>query len=220
MKVLTVSSDENNKGCLQLKRSLKRFGWQLDHIHASFEFGGQMKHVYEWCKKNWGFFLYTDAWDTFALSDEAEVIEKLPPCKVFISAEKNCYPIWETRERYPKCRTEYQYVNGGGFIADCEYFAKMYEETHKHDDNDQQWLAERYIERYASGDVVLDTTCQIFQTIAFENTWDFRRVVVETEEYTNGWKDRLRLLNNNTKSRPVFIHGNAHTPMEKIYKLL
>lgn len=97
MKVITVVSDEHNPGCLQLKRSLKHFGYELDVLIHPFQFGGQMKHIYEWCKANWGTFLYTDGWDTFALSDPTEVLRKyvkhqFEGCEMFLSAEKKLLP--------------------------------------------------------------------------------------------------------------------------------
>jgi hypothetical protein len=224
MKAITVSSDRTNPGCKELQRSLKHFGYDFDHIDAPFEFGGQMKHVYEWCKANWGWFIYTDAWDTFAL---AEWDDKLLPDKMLISAEKNCYPHAEKASRYPECKTEWKYVNGGGFLTTCEYFVKIYEESHQPDSNDQDWLTEVFL----AGKADLDTKCVVFQTIAFEGKEDFSRYVERTQyteagtpfdiiRHDGNWPDRLRMRNNFTNSLPIFIHGNAHTPLDKIYKLL
>lgn len=212
MKVITVSSDRNNEGCKELQRSLKYFGYDFEHIDASFKFGGQMQHVYNWCKANWGWFIYTDAWDTFAL---AEWDDKFLPEKMLISAEKNCYPHKEKASRYPGCETEWKYVNGGGFITTCEYFWKLYEESHKQDDNDQDWLTEVFL----AGKSQLDTGCNVFQTIAFESDKDFSRRI-EPTKHNGQWPDNVRLYNNFTKSMPLFIHGNAKTKMDKIYRLL
>jgi len=225
MKVITVVSDSQNPGCLELQRSLKHFGFELDILIHPFQFGGQMKHIYEWCKSNWGLFLYTDGWDTFALGSLDEVLKKFEAldCDMLISAEKNCYPLRETASLYPLEVSEWRYVNGGGFMGKCETFVEMYEDgliDTVHERNDQQWLAEQYIKRYSAKRVKLDTQCSIFQTIAFENTWDFGRSVMETPEYINGWKDTVRIYNKHTLQNPVFIHGNAHTPMQKIWKLL
>lgn len=225
MKVITVVSDEFNPGCEHLKRSLKHHGYELDVLIHPFQFGGQMKHVYEWCKANWGIFLYTDGWDTFALGSPAEVLEKFEKlnCELLISAEKNCYPLKETASLYPECKTEWKYVNGGGFMGTCEMFCEMYEDgliDKVHERNDQQWLAEQYCNRYKDGRVKLDTGCEIFQTIAFEGEDDFGRVVVPTETYKEGWKDQLRMVNKKLNSMPVVVHGNAHTRMEKVWQLL
>lgn len=215
MKIISVTSDRHNEGYLQLERSLKHFGYDYEHIQAPFQFGGQMQYVYEWCKANWGWFLYTDGWDTFALAKPDEI--KIPHgCKLLISAEKNCYPHAEKASRYPDCETDWKYCNGGGFISECEYFVKIYEETHQPGQNDQDWLTECYL--LNRPEIQLDTKCDVFQTIAFEGNGDFSRVLVDKSDGV--WQDTLRVKNNKTGSMPVIFHGNAHTPMDKIYKLL
>lgn len=225
MKVITVVSETNNKGHEHLVRSLKYHGYDLDVMIHPFKFGGQMEHVYNWCKSNWGIFLYTDGWDTFALAPPEEVLAKFEAmqCKILISAEKNCYPLKETAALYPPCPWEWKYVNGGGFMGDCEMFCEMYEDgtiDKVHERNDQQWLAEEYCARYYDEKVKLDTRCEIFQTIAFEGTEDFSRYAQGSDKHDGNWPDRLRLMNNKTNSFPVFIHGNAHTRMDKIWQML
>jgi len=212
MKIITCVSDKDNDGHRQLIRSLNHFGYDYDVLVHPFGFGRQMQYVYQWCKANWGWFLYTDGWDTFALAGLEELKSKMPEgCNMIISAEKNCYPHADKSVRYPVCDTEWKYVNGGGFMADAEYFWRVYEDTHQPDDNDQDWLTEVFL----SGKALLDTCCGIFQTIAFEGQTDFSRVLTSP-----GWDDGVRLRNNKTNSLPIFIHGNAQTPMKKIYQLL
>lgn len=239
MKVITVISSKDNDGFRQLERSLKHFGYELEVLEHPFEFGGQMKHIYEWCKANWGTFLYTDGWDTFALAPIEELYRKWAKmqdagCQMLLSAEKNCYPLRETADYYPKEKCRWRYVNGGGMIGTCEAFVKMYEDgtlDGTHEKNDQQWLAEQYIRskgehpekfpRKNDVNIWLDTECQIFQTIAFENDYDFSRVIEQDDKYNvTGWTDRIRVKNNETGSLPIFHHGNAHTRMAKIYQLL
>jgi len=215
LKVISVVSDIHNEGCLQLKRSLKHHGYGYDFLVHPFGFGRQMQHVYEYSKANWGWFLYTDGWDTFALGNQQELELKMPQgVNMFISAEKNCYPHAEKSIRYPACETEWKYCNGGGFMAECGYFAKVYEESHEPESNDQDWLTEVFL----AGKASLDTKCDIFQTIAFEGPEDFSRILVPAKGTV--WGDELRMKNNKTGSLPIFIHGNAHTPIEKVYQLL
>lgn len=119
-------------------------------------------------------------------------------------------------------------------MGDCSAFVKMFEDgtlDGTHEKNDQQWLAEQYIRskgehpgkfpNKANVNIKLDTNCEIFQTIAFENDYDFTRVVEPDTRYNiTGWTDRLRVKNNETGTLPVFFHGNAHTKMLKIWQLL
>lgn len=217
LKVISVVSDIHNEGCQQLIRSLKHHGYNYDFLVHPFSFGGQMPHVYEYAKNNWGWFLYTDGWDTFALAGPEEVEAKMPAeAKMIISAEKNCYPHAEKSVRYPPCETEWKYCNGGGFMAECEYFAKVYTETHQEGQNDQDWLTEVFL----AGKANLDTDCNIFQTIAFEGPEDFGRRLYHVDHSRNEWNDVLRLFNRKTETCPIFIHGNAHTPLGKVYQLL
>lgn len=215
LKVISVVSDIHNDGCKQLIRSLEHYKYDYQFMVHPFSFGGQMQYVYEYAKNNWGWFLYTDGWDTFALSDQEEVKMKMPDGPNFIiSSEKNCYPNAEKSIRYPKCETEWKYCNGGGFMAECEYFARVYSELHQDGQNDQDWLTEVFLANRAS----LDTRCDIFQTIAFEGQDDFSRILVPSREQP--WGDTIRIRNNKTQNLPIFIHGNAHTPMDKVYRLL
>lgn len=234
MKVITVVSDTDNPGFKHLERSLKHHGYELDVLRHPFKFGGQMQHVYEWCKANWGTFIYTDGWDTFALAGPEEVQGKFAmyDCEILISAEKNCYPLKTIQDLYPVTKHEWRFVNGGGFMGDCAAFCKMYEDgtiNQTHEQNDQQWLAEQYIRslevdtdnypRRNDVRIAVDTDCQIFQTIAFEGDDDFGRRIIPADKYCNGWKDEIRLVNKKTATSPCFIHGNAHTPMNKVWIL-
>lgn len=215
LKIISVISDRDNDGYRQLTRSLNHHKYNHESLVHPFSFGGQMQYIYEYAKNNWGWFLYTDGWDTFALGNQDELEKKLSEgVRMLISAEKNCYPHAEKSVRYPACETEWKYCNGGGFLTYCEYFVKLYEESHDPTSNDQDWLTEVFL----AGKASLDTGCQIFQTIAFEGPEDFSRVLVP--DRGSVWGDSLRLKNNKTGSLPLFMHGNAHTPMTKIYGLL
>lgn len=211
MKIITVSSNTDNPGHLQLKRSLDHFGYDYHVIIHPFEFGRQMKVIYEWCKANWGWFLYTDAWDTFALGK----MPQLPECQMLISTEKACYPHPEWAARYPANDSPWKYVNGGGFVTTCEYFVKIYEDgSHQTESNDQAWLAEQFLKR--QDEIKLDYECRVFQTIAFEAEDDFEYLTNIAPK--NKWEGML--FNKVTHSFPVFIHGNGHTDMKHIYRLL
>lgn len=231
MRVITVASDPNHPGCIKLQESLKRHGWEYEILVHPFRFGGQMQHIAEWCIGKAEWFLYTDAYDTMAFGDRAEVYNILRfGYKMFISAEKNCYPHVELKTQYPEVKNEWKYVNGGGFIAHTEFFTELYQ-THNEGDNDQDWLARMYLSNQDK--IKLDTNCEIFQTIAFEGAEDF--------EYNAGGEHTLhgnkvepgfhpegdskvtskggRLRNKKTGTYPVFIHGNGHTDMTRIWKM-
>ncbi len=53
MKIITIASDANFPGHQQLIRSLQHFNYDYDVMITPFEFGRQMKTIYQWCKANW-----------------------------------------------------------------------------------------------------------------------------------------------------------------------
>ncbi len=200
MMVLTVC--DKIEPAAQLIRSLEKQGIRYHVEIAPFQFGGQMPVIYKWCKTQspGQQFLYTDAFDTFALDQLPEVVDEM-----IISCEKACYPHPERAIDYPPCESEWKYVNGGGFVTTAQFFIEMYEKHHNEADNDQVYLMEIFLNNQDR--IKLDTGCKIFQTIAFEAEDDFT--------LSGG-----RLFNNKTKTYPVFVHGNGHTDMSKVYKLI
>jgi len=209
IKVITISDNDQHAGYLDLKKSLDKFGYNYEHIHAPFAFGTQMKVIYEWCKKNkdnYTHVLYTDAFDTVALAPMEEVLKNAPDDVLFFgSTEKNCYPIVELAVSYPPSESRWRYCNAGNWIADISWFIKVFEDTHKPDSNDQDWLARQFLNalKTDSGRVFIDTECEVFQSIAFESDDEF--AVTRNK----------RVLNRLTNSLPVFIHNNGgqhHVP--------
>jgi hypothetical protein len=67
-------------------------------------------------------------------------------------------------------------------------------------------LTNQFLKLHNEGWLKLDYVCEIFQTLGFCPDSDFDM--------------KGRFTNTVTKSTPLFIHGNGHTPMGKIYELL
>ena len=68
------------RGLNKLIESTTKHGYDHELIIAPFEFGGQMKHLWEWCKDNkneYTHFCYTDAFDTIALAPYSEFEDML-----------------------------------------------------------------------------------------------------------------------------------------------
>jgi len=76
------------------------------------------------------------------------------------------------------------------------------------------WLTRQFLKLYKEGWVKLDYQCEIFQTLGFCPDTDFEYYSCINDE------PRRRLCNAIVESVPLFIHGNGHTPMTNIYKLL
>lgn len=214
--VVTTCDNLNNERYLKLKASLERFGYTFECIFHPFTFGTQLNVIRRWAEGYTGdatHMLYTDAFDTLALAGPEEVVGKMPECKMLISAEKNCYPYPERADRYPDTGTPWKYVNGGGWIAEIEYFKYLCsKENLNPNSHDQVWLMDAYLNNRE--EIKLDTQCEIFQTIAFSNIDEWKRIDCMSEVI------QYRFNNIGTGTRPVFFHGNGHTEMDWVYQIL
>jgi len=211
MKLIVVTTCDNpsNERYLKLKASLERFGYQHECVVHPFTFGTQLNVIRKWAESYTGdatHMLYTDAFDTLALAGPDEVVSKFGNSKMIISAEKNCYPHPERSGEYPETESAWKYVNGGGWIAEIEYFKYLCsKENLNPSSHDQVWLMEAYLNNRDG--IKLDTECEIFQTIAFSHK----------EE----WSQQERMFVNVAHNTiPVFFHGNGHTEMDWVYKIL
>lgn len=221
LKVVTTSDDPTNGGWKKLEHSLKLFGYDYEHILHPFSFGHQLPVIQRWCENYRGdctHILYTDCFDTLALADAEEVINKYVNynwnknkargghIKMLISAEKNCYPHPDRADDYPFTMSPWKYVNGGGWLVEIEYFKHLcIKENLTQDSHDQVWLMDAYLRN--RDEIKLDTDCEIFQTIAFSN---------ESEWQTRG----QRFENIGTETLPIWFHGNGHSEMQWVYKIL
>jgi len=219
--VVTTCDNLNNERYLKLKASLGRFGYDYECILHPFTFGTQLNVIRRWAESYTGdatHMLYTDAFDTLALGGPEEVVSKFceaknhhayefsTELKMCISAEKNCYPHPERADLYPDPDTPWKYVNGGGWIAEIEYFKYLCgKENLNSGSHDQVWLMDAYLNNRE--DIRLDSNCEIFQTIAFS--------------YKEEWSQQeRRFMNVALNTMPVFFHGNGHTQMDWVYEIL
>lgn len=206
---LSICDNENHAGWLDNKRALHHFKWNWELLIRPFQFGRQMEIIQKWCEDYNGdatHVLYSDAYDTFALGNEQEVIGKFKEhygyLKMIVSTESNCYPHPEKAKDYPYIASEskWKFVCAGQFIAEIPYFKELSKSFYQIG-HDQVWMREKYFER--PNEISIDHECRIFQSIAFENDDDF----AATRDH--------RLLNRKTGTLPVFIHNNGgqgHVP--------
>jgi hypothetical protein len=216
MKIKVITTTNNIKKCFELKRSLEYFGYDYHFIeHEWYGFLSKIHETYKYLKTltDYTHFLYTDAWDTFALGSPKELQRKMPG-GLLISAERACYPYGEWEAEYPKHESPWHFVNGGGWCGEIKAFIKLYEENPPTTElNDQVYLSRQFLNRFREGWIHLDYECHIFQTIAFCPESDFVFGSLYYDEVPG-------IYNVVTKQKPLFFHGNGHTPMNHIYKLL
>ncbi len=205
-KFITTTSDLDK--CFQLRRSLILNDWNYHIIEHEWKgFGGKIIETYNYLKANPDIthFFYSDAWDTVVLGTMEEALSKLPSTDIILfSAERACYPHPGKAGKYPDHDSPWKYLNGGGWFASSDLFCQMVESNMPAVDiNDQAWFTDRFLDGY----ITLDYNCTIFQTMAFCRETDFK---YQTH----------RLYNRVHRTTSLFIHGNGHTPMPKVYDLL
>lgn len=217
MKLITTITNPHHRGYLQFKRSLDYYEWNYEVIVGNYTaFGSKMINAYEYALKSKDDYLFiTDAYDVFMLSTMEEAASKIHNTYntldlIIFNAEKGCWPYGQWDKLYPEVSTPWKYLNGGAAFVNRLFFIKMFEENPiKHEDNDQVNLAKIYLTARNKYNMHLDTGCNAFQSIAFEEDNDF--VLSEADH---------SLYNKKTDTYPIVIHANGRTDMNKIYKLI
>ena len=218
MNCILITTASNEEKCYQLKRSLDYFNWPSHFIiHEWRGFGDKIIKTYEYLKSHpeVTHFFYSDAWDSFCLGTMDEALSKITNKEtILFSSERACYPHPDKASQYPESKSPWKYLNGGGWFASSELFCKMVEAAPLTPDVvDQVYFTDRFLE--GTHRIELDYDCKVFQTVAFCPESDF--------EYRKRQGDAggiYRLLNTVTIELPLFIHGNGHTPIPHIYKLI
>lgn len=213
-KIVTVAT-RPDPGLNMLISSMDRFG--LDYVVLGQGqqwkgFGTKiifLKEYLETISPEYTHVIFVDAYDVIFLSGIEEIEKKYAdnwPDKIVFSAELNCWPCAELSVQYPPSDSIWRYLNSGsytGSIADILGLLEAYPPTFEMDD--QLYFTNILLAQQLP--IVLDTNCVLFQTTAF----------CYNKEYE---ADGGRLVNNLQGTRPVIIHGNGRTPMDKVYELL
>lgn len=153
--------------------------------------------------------IFVDAYDVIFLSGIEEIEKHYVnnwSDKIVFSAELNCWPCAELADQYPPSDSLWRYLNSGSYIAPISRLLdlfKTYPPTYEMDD--QLYFTKILLDQQCS--MLLDTECILFQTTAF----------CYNNEYG---AEQGRLINNMKGTKPVIIHGNGRTPMDKVYELL
>lgn len=152
-------------------------------------------------------FIFVDAYDVaFVRSVDRvmRVYNLLFKDQIVFSTEKACWPDVSLTDQYPLCEGPWRFLNSGTYMAPIKQFLELIDNNpvQMHDD-DQLYFSKLFLQ----GKLVLDTKCEMFQSIAFADKKDF------AYDWP-GFRNRL------TGSSPAIIHGNGRTPMDKIYELI
>lgn len=235
MEVITILSDKRNEGFEQcLKPSCKHFNLSLKVLESlnweTHRFKDKMLLNYLESKCKEEIILVTDAYDTFFLADEKEIIEKYKGFgkDIVFSAEMNCWPDLVLAKEYPEVSTPFKYLNSGAFIGKTETIynclTSHYEEiTNMKDLSSAGYLwSNQIIWSYIflkTDKIELDSSCEIFYTTSsskidynipginlnhnYYQVQELLRLINETT------KDRARIKINTTSAMPCHIHYNG-----------
>lgn len=224
IKLITTASDITKTEMLQ--KSLKNHGWDYEIlVHPWRGFGDKIIKTYEYLKDHPEIthFFYSDSYDTVVVNTMEEALKKVEMDCILLSAEMACYPHPDKELLYPKHKSPWRFVNGGGWFCDASVFILAVESNPiRFDDVDQVWFTDLFLNHPEY--VKLDYFCNVFQTIAFVPDDAFS--IVTTQFLGNrdlpdicGSKE-FYIKNNLHSTIPTFWHGNGHTCMDKFYKLI
>lgn len=241
LKIITTVSDNTHKNLHKLSQSL--VGWDFKIIHnpnIGWDWGGWDNHYLWLCSeeaKEYTHVIYTDGFDTIALSDQKEAEEKLakllePNPHAFIySVEKHWFPHegtdvaplnWETyynkfveKTSHLTDNHRWRYANGGQYAGSIDAVKNWYETAKtacvtgraKEKERNNQAYANAFYSEDTENRLILDFNCELFQTMSHSG-----QNHSSPEEFTIEGK---RLINNLTGSKPCFLHNNGIKSQEE-----
>jgi hypothetical protein len=199
-----------NERTQQTVDSFERYGYEVAVNSGQFIGNGQVLRDMLACYKRaitaHEYFFYTDGADTFCQ-------RKTEPPKDYIlySTEKACYPHVDIANQYKPCRSKWKYLNGGGYGGPLQLIIEFMEhyglDTLPNDANGQHEQMMAYLQAERDGfPISLDTQCEIFQSMAFEEPDDFRVI-------------SYQVTNKITNTIPAILHFNGLTDMSILKEL-
>lgn len=215
IKLITVCSRTDEYGFEMLKKTVEKFNWPFVVLKTEWHgFGTKLLTAYQYLKQSPDIthFFFCDAYDVVLLGDMEEALMKIKAnCgldKMIIGAERGCWPDGSLETYYAKHEHGFNYVNSGLYFAPVKLFLELFEkDAPEYSTDDQLWLTRKYLFENNDKNIVLDTSCNVFQNYSFLRDGDYK--------YENGW-----LSNENTHTKPVFVHGNGRTDLTKVYALV
>jgi hypothetical protein len=208
MIVITYAYTRENENMRQMRLSVERQGYELAVVQTTDAPHQIMKDLYECYKRaatGHEYMVYADYPDTFFQNP----LPEMPKDVIIYSTEKACFPFPEKAPKF-NAYGRWIYLNNGLFYGPIKLIIEFFDKYRLHSlqpgINGQAAVQDAYLDAEENGfPIELDTACQAFQSIAFEEADDF--------EMKNG------LLHNKiTGTVPAVIHGNGLTPMNRFYK--
>lgn len=202
IKALAVTNLPTHPGVIQLKKSLIKHQVDNDIIVTPWQgFFTKVDEAYKYCKKtdaDW--IVFVDAHDVVfvdGIDAIKERITKFRDCDCIFSVEKACWPDPDLASLYPECESQWKYLNSGTYLFKPQKLVETVEKNLPKIGIDDQLYFHKHLLN-ENMDCVLDTNCEIFQTLAHDDGSSFGMV---DGKFTN-------LL---TNTNPIIVHGNGRS---------
>jgi len=153
--------------------------------------------------------LFADAGDSVAVAGSEEILQKFHALcsegSILISGEKNCHPAQELAAFYPYSRTQWRFVNAGGWMgrrADVQRALEWVCQV-PHEDDQLAWTLAFL---HQAVPLAIDEDCEIFQTMRRQEPGELRQI-------------GKRVFNNRTGTFPCIIHWNGICKNESLMEI-
>ena len=220
--IISVATDANNQGLQYFINSLKYNNIQYKILGLNTKWkggvmeegmgGGQKINLLKEELKHWDIeklkstlILFSDSYDVINVSTEYEIIEKyysISKNHILFSAEKYCWPDISLEKYYPNTKSNYKFLNSGGFIGNAYDILNILGMDIKDDDDDQLYFTKIFL--FNTVNIKLDYNCEIFQTL----NGNIKDIYI----YKN------KIINKTHLTFPSFIHGNGNSK-EYLYNI-
>jgi hypothetical protein len=220
--VISVATDPHDKGFQHFINSLKYKNIQYKILGLNTKWnggimeegmgGGQKINLLKAELKTWDtvklkttLLLFSDSYDVITVSTESEIIKKyysISKNHILFSAEKYCWPDISLEKYYPNTKSNYKFLNSGGFIGNAYDILNILTMDIKDNDDDQLYFTKIFL--FNNVNIKLDYNCEIFQTL----NGNIQDIYI----YKN------RIINKSQLTFPSFIHGNGNSK-EYLYSI-
>lgn len=139
--------------------------------------------------------LFVDGYDVVLDANARELIERYCAfdANIVMAAEVSCWPDAERADDYPPVAGSYRFLNSGSLIGPADELRKLVARPLALDGDDQRYFTDAFLG--GEHDMVLDTTCKLFQTMGGASS----DIVLRSNHF----------FNVSHLTRPVVIHGNG-----------
>ena len=231
LQVVTVITDESNENYQKLKRVAELHGIPVvglvssERIGHGFGFGMKLKMLSDYIQAlpDNKLIVFVDGYDVLITAPNASEIERRylqltrGSGKALFSAEMTCWPDAHLSTSYPKCKSEYKYLNAGTLMAPVKTFKRIFELCPIPTDkaellalDDQRYYTKFYLTDVGKDHILLDHSNEIFNCMAGGT------------HHLHFDPDGNKWFNKSTGTYPIIYHANGSAQIkdflyQKIY---